>query len=843
MSDPNNKWDQPDAPPPPMFFGKKERDLVKQVNDELAERVIGQPIAYYPISLEESNFNDIYGEAIDKISLPPVRVYAYVEVENEQSNDRYGYEYQTKLTVNFSEKRITADQNLYVRVGDFVQYGDQFYEIVRTYNDTRFYFGQVEHKFQISAECIRARTDAFRVMPAITRPGDPATVLADGSAVPASRPGPALPVAATYITMTPESRLTEGRYLSAGSGITLTDGGRQGPLTITSTAGAVALPADSVQYNSGGDFAGSANLTFNGTTLTGSYTGSLAELTTLSASLVNLAPVSGAIAGRGSYLGLDINNNIVVTSSLGEGLGGIFTTIDGSNAYVTSSLAIGGTTAPDHQVSVSGSMSASVNISASAFYGDGSSLSGITTSPAGATTQLQYNNAGSFAGSSNLTFNGTTLTASYTGSLAELTTLSSSLMSLQPTSGSMAGPGSYLSLDADNNVVLATGDGATTSPATPVDSVQFNNAGAFGGSSNLTFNGTTLTGSYTGSLAELTTISASAGRIAGDFHIDGTIGGAVVSPADGRLVFDNQYDSGGGTTANKIVLYDSTGVSKYGIGISSGDFDFFAGPGGDYKFYNDHINEASEGTEVLTIRSDGKVGIGEILPTRQLEVVGDIYGSGSLQINDPHGSTTIGTFPMARLIGNTGSSQTPETILRLTRKGVSSTYYPAVADFNVSAYDVGGSPYGPYTQLDIALKDVGSWLESGSATIMSLRDNGNVGIGTRSPSHTLTTAGSTYLSGGLVHKHTTISTVYTASVTDYILGVSAVPTEIEVDATLFAEGQVLVIKDESGATSVTDTILLSGAAAQTIDGATTVTIESPYGSVLLYSNGSNWFIY
>ncbi len=386
MSDPNNKWDQPAAPPPPMFFGKKERDLVKQVNDELAERVIGQPIAYYPISLEESNFNDIYGEAIDKISLPPVRVYAYVEVENEQSNDRYGYEYQTKLTVNFSEKRITADQNLYVRVGDFVQYGDQFYEIVRTYNDTRFYFGQVEHKFQISAECIRARTDSFRVMPSVTRPTGKGAVESDGSAAPAPRPGPALPVAATYLTMTPESRLTEGRYLAAGSGITLTDGGRQGPLTITSTAGSVALPANSVQYNGGGDFAGSANLTFNGTTLTGSYTGSLAELTTLSASLVNFIPTSGSIAGRGSYLGLDVNNNVVVTASLGSGGSGdgIFTTIDGSNAYVTSSLAIGGTTAPDHKVAISGSLSASVNISASAFYGNGANLTNL---PAGGLVQ------------------------------------------------------------------------------------------------------------------------------------------------------------------------------------------------------------------------------------------------------------------------------------------------------------------------------------------------------------------------------------------------------------------------------------------------------------------------
>ena len=52
MADEKNKWSRPDAPPPPLFLGEKERDLVKQVNDELIERVIGQVIAYYPISLE-----------------------------------------------------------------------------------------------------------------------------------------------------------------------------------------------------------------------------------------------------------------------------------------------------------------------------------------------------------------------------------------------------------------------------------------------------------------------------------------------------------------------------------------------------------------------------------------------------------------------------------------------------------------------------------------------------------------------------------------------------------------------------------------------------------------------
>jgi hypothetical protein len=163
MGDPDNKWKQPDAPPPPMFFGEKERNLVKQVNDELAERVIGQTVVYYPVDEDKTNFHPLYGEAINKVCLPPVRVYAYVQVTNEQTNDKYSYEYTTALAVHFHYKRLTADQNLNVRVGDFVQYGDTFYEIMRLYDDTRYYFGQVYHQFQTSAVCRKARKGNFHV--------------------------------------------------------------------------------------------------------------------------------------------------------------------------------------------------------------------------------------------------------------------------------------------------------------------------------------------------------------------------------------------------------------------------------------------------------------------------------------------------------------------------------------------------------------------------------------------------------------------------------------------------------------------------------------------------------
>ena len=64
-----DEWDRPEQPPPPLFLGKKERDLVKQVNDELIENVIGQAILYYSIDLERTDFHDLYGEAVEKTFL------------------------------------------------------------------------------------------------------------------------------------------------------------------------------------------------------------------------------------------------------------------------------------------------------------------------------------------------------------------------------------------------------------------------------------------------------------------------------------------------------------------------------------------------------------------------------------------------------------------------------------------------------------------------------------------------------------------------------------------------------------------------------------------------------
>tara|TARA_Y100000034_G_scaffold27702_1_gene33271 strand:- start:2219 stop:2707 length:489 start_codon:yes stop_codon:yes gene_type:complete len=156
-----NKWNRPEAPPPPLFFNKKERDLVKQVNDELIERVIGQTVLYYPISNVHTNFHPLYGEAIDKNFLPPIRVYALVEwADPGTTSTPYGVDHLSNITIHFHKRRLTEDQDLYVRVGDFVLYGSNYYEIT-TLSQPKELFGQTAHKMEISAKCMKARQSLF----------------------------------------------------------------------------------------------------------------------------------------------------------------------------------------------------------------------------------------------------------------------------------------------------------------------------------------------------------------------------------------------------------------------------------------------------------------------------------------------------------------------------------------------------------------------------------------------------------------------------------------------------------------------------------------------------------
>jgi len=162
----NNQWTQPTSPPPPLFVGQAERNFVKQINDEVIERVIGQQLLYFPIDMERTNYHPLYGEAIEKSFLPPIRVYCLVEFNgSDRTQTEFGSDNRYNVTAHFHKRRLTQDQDLFVRLGDFVQYDQMYFEIVDAF-EPRYLFGQDSDfadgtSLEVTAVCKEARRGLF----------------------------------------------------------------------------------------------------------------------------------------------------------------------------------------------------------------------------------------------------------------------------------------------------------------------------------------------------------------------------------------------------------------------------------------------------------------------------------------------------------------------------------------------------------------------------------------------------------------------------------------------------------------------------------------------------------
>ena len=138
---------------------------------------------------------------------------------------------------------------------------------------------------------------------------------------------------------------------------------------------------------------------------------------------------------------------------------------------------------------------------------------------------------------------------------------------------------------------------------------------------------------------------------------------------------------------------------------------------------------------------------------------------------------------------------------------------------------------------DIIIKDEGSTITSAVSSIDFV--GSSVTAGASGNNVTVTIADS------IAYSRTAVTSSITSSTSDAILGVSGTAAiDIRLpSAGAFSAGQYFTVKDESGASDVKNiTILTSGS--QTIDGTTSIILESPYAAVNIYSNGSDkFFIY
>ena len=233
--------------------------------------------------------------------------------------------------------------------------------------------------------------------------------------------------------------------------------------------------------------------------------------------------------------------------------------------------------------------------------------------------------------------------------------------------------------------------------------------------------------------------------------------------------------------------------------------------------YSDIYTDSS-GFLILSSSGD-RVGIGTTSPTATLTVAGDGYFSASV-----HPLKLIG-LQSGSLAGNgsyLGLNAAGQVVLTASSGG-------GGGGGAVNTASNLGSGIGVFAQLS-----------SDDLEFKSLIAGGGIGISATSTEITI----STTASSGIFSRRV-VSTTITASSGDYYVGLSASSNLIVqlLDASSLVAGQTLVIKDEIG-TAESYTLEIKANGAQTIDGETSVFLESPYGALNLYTDGvSKYFIF
>ncbi len=144
-----------------LFFDKRTENFINTINSELIEIVMMQPITYYSVVGELTESDDIYGESQNKTYRQPVLLYGRI-LYNEPVvvTGNFSTETQYSLGVYLQHKRIEDDLKVRPKIGDYLQFGEKFYEVVSCIYP-KMIGGIPQFNLGVTLECISSRQSNF----------------------------------------------------------------------------------------------------------------------------------------------------------------------------------------------------------------------------------------------------------------------------------------------------------------------------------------------------------------------------------------------------------------------------------------------------------------------------------------------------------------------------------------------------------------------------------------------------------------------------------------------------------------------------------------------------------
>lgn len=327
------------------------------------------------------------------------------------------------------------------------------------------------------------------------------------------------------------------------------------------------------------------------------------------------------------------------------------------DSFILSSTSINGTSANLSGGLTTGAVVASGNISAATFTGNGAALTGVSASsvaygnvtgvPVG--VQNIANGTGSVTVTSIAATNiAGTLTQAAQGNITSVGTLTGLTVNGIITATNYISASTYF---GDGSHLTGISGGSSTLPSSPVNSVQFNNAGAFGGSASFTWNG---------SLVSATAFKGDGSQLTG---IAGSSSPSWYAVTNIPTVLQNISNSTGSVTVTSInavngAFSGTITPTVYGINIATTGSNtqalYISGTSMDGALglaYFNNPNWVTIGTQT---------GNSPVTPNDALQITGGIAMTGSITgttlISTSAGGTVSGTNLYARAVsGSTGT--------------------------------------------------------------------------------------------------------------------------------------------------------------------------------------------
>ena len=134
-----------------LYGGPKARSFFRHHSRQLVNRIIGEEVLYYKLSLSETKYN-LYGESKNKMYLQPILVACLYLVDQQVSeDDTYGKSRGQTAEFRFLRDDL-IDLNLVLEAGDIVCWQESYYEVDLVIENQRVMGKNPEYSLQADLE-------------------------------------------------------------------------------------------------------------------------------------------------------------------------------------------------------------------------------------------------------------------------------------------------------------------------------------------------------------------------------------------------------------------------------------------------------------------------------------------------------------------------------------------------------------------------------------------------------------------------------------------------------------------------------------------------------------------